>query len=94
MTTGNQATRLTSARVWAYLKIAAALLVAAYVLSFCLINSERKADVWVLPWQSPTLSVFWVIVITAALTLLTQRLVKWLGGSFRQLRRARGGTKS
>lgn len=87
MTTGHEASRLTPAKLGLYLKIAAAVALAVYLLSFVLINSSNKAQVWLLPDVELKTSSLWVILLTAGLTLLARYLVKWLAASWRQMRR-------
>jgi hypothetical protein len=89
MTTGHDASRLTTAKFWFYVKIAAVVVVAVYLLSFVLINFSNKAEVWLLPGLQLKTTSLWVILLTAGLTLLARYLVKWLAASFRQMRRNR-----
>lgn len=87
MTTGNQASRLTPARFGLYVKIVVVVIIALYLLSFALKNSDNPTPVWLFFGLEPKLNVLWVVLLTAALTLLLRYFVKL---AIISVRRSRG----
>jgi len=76
-------------RTGLYVKLGLLGALALYVLLFVVLNAGNKADVWMLPFVTiERVSVLFVILITALLTLA----LSWFGGRLvkllRQLRRA------
>jgi hypothetical protein len=75
---------------WLYVKMGALALVVLYVICFVVINSLRKADVWLFFFYDlQQVRVLWVILVTAVITLVTEWFSRQLYRTWRQLQDVR-----
>ncbi len=73
-------------KTFIYTKLISLVLLALYIISFIVINSQKIVDIWLCPTVTKNLSVIWIIAVTALATFLTTWYSRQLISAYRQLR--------
>ena len=74
-------------KAFIYTKLISLVLLALYLISFIVINSQKTVDIWLFPINvTRNLSVIWIIAVIALATFLATWYSRQLVSVYRQLR--------